>query len=58
MTHDVQEWKKLQLLEKLRSLKDATDIERAHSEADDALIAYIGDPEIKAAYEAVEKWYA
>lgn len=34
------------------------DEEQGHMDADDALIEYIDDPEIKAAYESVRKWYA
>lgn len=34
------------------------DTEAAHGMADALLIEYINDPEIKAAYEAIEKWYA
>ena len=30
----------------------------AHYDADQALVEYIGDEEIKAAYEAIGKWYA
>jgi hypothetical protein len=34
------------------------DTEVAHSEADEALLRYINDPEITEAYERVDKWYA
>jgi hypothetical protein len=34
------------------------DLEVAHSNADDALLAYIGDPEITSAFYSVTKWYA
>ena len=34
------------------------DPERDHGEADDALLEFIGDAEIAAAYNAIEKWYA
>lgn len=37
--------------------KDAPDGD-AHIEADAALLAYIDDAEIAAAYERVAKWYA
>lgn len=51
---------KQELLSELRRLKDDDDddIESAHVQADDLLIAYIGDQEIKAAFEAIDKWYA
>jgi hypothetical protein len=32
--------------------------EHGHSVADRALLAYINDPDISAAFEAVGKWYA
>ena len=32
--------------------------ERAHKAADRALLKFIGDDEIAAAYDAVRKWYA
>lgn len=47
----------LTLLKKLEVIS-LHDKEVAHGEADDALIEYINDPEIKDAYEAIEKWYA
>lgn len=34
------------------------DLEAGHVVADDALLKYIDDPEITAAFEAVPKWYA
>lgn len=34
------------------------DPERDHGEADDALLEFIGDADITAAYNAIEKWYA
>ena len=48
-----------ELLTLLRGLEgDTGDLEPVHMEADDALIAYINDPEITAAYNAIGKWYA
>ncbi len=47
-----------QLLDLLRSLANARDIEASHATADDALLEYINDPEISAAFNALEKWYA
>jgi len=47
-----------ELLERLRACAKNGDTEIAHSDADDALIEYINDPEITEAYEAVSKWYA
>lgn len=37
---------------------DAGDTERAHKAADKALLAYIDDPEVTAAFTALERWYA
>lgn len=34
------------------------DPEVAHSEADDLLLAYINEPDVEAAFNDVEKWYA
>jgi hypothetical protein len=45
-------------LDRLRGLADLRDPEFAHSEADETLLEFIGDPEIAAAFEAVPKWYA
>lgn len=46
------------LLNALRECRDSGDTEGAHSDADDALLAFIGDAEIKEAYREVPKWYA
>lgn len=34
------------------------DAEKAHSDADDALIEFINDSEVKEAFELINKWYA
>lgn len=47
-----------ELLEKLSALAEGHDSEHAHAEADKALIEFIDDDEITAAYQSVEKWYA
>ncbi|MDD4888360.1 MAG: hypothetical protein PHU85_00390 [Phycisphaerae bacterium] len=49
-----------ELLKKLQDLQEvaAVDCERAHKEADDALLEYVNDAEISAAFELIEKWYA
>lgn len=49
---------KEQLLVRLRELAQDDDPERIHSQADDALLAYINDPEIADAWRALERWYA
>jgi hypothetical protein len=45
------------LLEALRDLKN-DDPESGHLTADELLLCYIGDPEIREAFEALDKWYA
>lgn len=38
--------------------RSGEDPERAHSEADDLLLEYIGDEEITEIWNQVEKWYS
>lgn len=50
-----------ELLQKLIDI--ATDVRssdpaRDHQEADEALLEYVDDPEISAAFERIEKYYA
>lgn len=48
-----------ELLRRLTELgQPPVDPERAHGEADDALLEFINDLEIAQAYNAIEKWYA
>lgn len=49
---------KEKLIEELKKCELNGDTECAHSNADDLIIEYINDPEIKAAYDAVDKWFA
>ena len=50
--------KRAELLAKLRAIKAREgDAELDHREADKLLLDYIGDDEIRAAFEAIEKWY-
>ena len=49
---------KEKLLALLAKLAQTTDTEVAHASADGALLQYINDPDITAAYEAIDKWYA
>ena len=46
--------------ELLRLLAEANtfDTEVGHGEADRALVNFINDPDITAAYDAIDKWYA
>lgn len=46
------------LLDKLRELASSSDLESAHSDADDLLIDFINDSEIRKAYDKIDKWYA
>jgi hypothetical protein len=45
------------LLKILRECR-GSEPEDAHLNADEALLAYIGDDEIAEAFERIEKWYA
>lgn len=47
-----------ELLQTLRALAVDVDTELSHIEADEALLAFINDPEIAAAFGAIHKWYA
>lgn len=49
---------KEQLINKLIELAKHGDSERAHIYADQALLEYIGDPDVTAAFEAIHKLYA
>jgi hypothetical protein len=49
---------KEELLVRLSILAKHDDPEVAHGEADDLLIEYINDPEIKEAFGKIDKWYA
>jgi hypothetical protein len=49
---------KQELMDELRKLQDNGDPEIAHSMADDALLAYIADPDVRTAFDAIQKWYA
>ncbi len=49
---------KAELLAILFKCAESADPEIAHGDADDALIAFINDPDIAVAYDDVDKWYA
>lgn len=49
---------KRELVRILEELTASTDVEVAHARADDALIAYINDPDVTAAYDRIQGWYA
>lgn len=46
------------LLAKLKELEINKDIEIAHMMADDALLEYIGNKEVRQAFDAIDKGYA
>lgn len=50
--------KKQKCIEKLQRIQKDTDYEKAHSEADDALLAYINDKEIIEEYQKITRWCA
>ncbi len=47
-----------ELLQKLKDLEEAHDVESAHVEADSLLLVYIDDAEISEAFHDIPKWYA
>ena len=49
---------KQELLEKLAEYARSGDEEVAHLKADEALLDYIDDREIKDAFNKIDKWYA
>lgn len=49
---------KEELLQRLAQLQGNSDKEVAHIEADELLLEYIADAEIRAAYDELDKWYA
>jgi hypothetical protein len=51
---------KERLIEQLREIAiDAQrDAEKAHGEADEALLHYIADPRVREAFESVKRYYA
>ena len=46
------------LIEKLTALQATEDPEYAHIEADELLLDYIMDAEVRHAYTRIPKWYA
>lgn len=49
---------KTELLRKLADYARNVDGEAAHAAADTALLEFIDDPDITAAYDEVPKWYS
>ena len=45
-------------IERLKELQASGDHEAAHSHADKVLLALIDNPEVTAAFDSIEKWYA
>jgi hypothetical protein len=50
--------RKAELLAKLAACAENGDTEAAHIDADAALLDYIADDDVRAAFEQLEKWYA
>ena len=49
---------KEKLLMQLEQLSKSDDTETAHADADNLILNYLNDEEIKKAYEKIKKWYA
>jgi hypothetical protein len=49
---------KEELLRTLLKCNENKDIEQGHEHADQALLAYINDPDITSAFNSINKWYA
>jgi len=50
---------KAELIDKLKSLHGkGGNLDENHQVADNALLEYINDPEVRAAFDAIEKWYS
>lgn len=51
---------KEELIKRLREINDTMghDAEAAHGDADDALLDYINDDEVRAAWDVIPRWYA
>ncbi len=51
---------KVELVDHLKKIAvdNAGDEEKAHKEADTALLVFINDPDVTAAFDAIDKWYA
>lgn len=49
---------KNELLERLAEIRRDDDIEEGHYAADQALLDFINDDDISAAYSAIKRWYA
>ncbi len=47
-----------ELLRRLRELHGPNDAEIVHVQADDLLLDYIEDDEVREAFERIDKWYA
>ncbi len=52
------EMRPIELVKALREWHGATDPEMAHAAADRLLLAYINNPDVTEAFDAIEKWYS
>lgn len=50
--------KLLVLVEKLKELQNYDDGERAHIDADELLLDFIADDNVREAYKKITRWYA
>jgi hypothetical protein len=50
--------KERRIIKELLDMAQSYDPESAHGQADDLLLEWIDDPDVTAAYNAIEKWYA
>lgn len=46
------------LIKELKALADSRDTEVAHYRADELLIEFINNPEVKETFDNIKKWYA
>lgn len=47
-----------ELIDRLLDIGKEGDPEKAHGDADEALLIYINDERVRGAYELIKKWYA
>lgn len=47
-----------ELIAHLKEYKNSAECETGHILADEALLAFINDPQVSAAYRDIKKWYA
>lgn len=50
--------RKHELIDELKALRESSDPEAAHMRADEALLDYIADDDIREVFTSVSRWYA